>query len=412
MSSHDVVVIGAGISGLTFALESARAGRSTLVLERAPEVGGCLATHQGAGPWFELGAHTCYNSYVGLAAALEACGMRDAILPRAKTHLRFLDGDALVPGSNMGALLRLLRWGELLAALPRAFGARKEGETVYSYYARIVGRKNYGAVLGPMLSAVPSQSADAFPASMLFKKRELRRKDLPRSFTVQGGLQRIAEGIARQPGITVRAGEGAARVERTPDGFAVVTEGGERHAASMMAIATPPAAAAALLRDLAPELAAQVARVKEATVDTLGFAVRAGKVSWVPPSTFLIPRDDIFHSVVTRDAVPDAGWRAFAFHFKPGTSREARLARALGLLRLQPVDLEDVAERRTVLPSPVLGHEEVVREVDRLLAGTKLSVTGNWFAGLSIEDCVDRSRSEWARVAGESSAQAPMRARP
>jgi hypothetical protein len=26
-------------------------------------------------------------------------------------------------------------------------------------------------------------------------------------------------------------------------------------------------------------------------------------------------------------------------------------------------------------------------------------VTGNWFAGLSIEDCVNRSRREWARVA-------------
>jgi oxygen-dependent protoporphyrinogen oxidase len=38
--------------------------------------------------------------------------------------------------------------------------------------------------------------------------------------------------------------------------------------------------------------------------------------------------------------------------------------------------------------------------VDRLLAGTRLAVTGNWFAGLSIEDCVQRSRAEWSRVSG------------
>jgi hypothetical protein len=27
-------------------------------------------------------------------------------------------------------------------------------------------------------------------------------------------------------------------------------------------------------------------------------------------------------------------------------------------------------------------------------------VTGNWFGGLSLEDCVERSRREWARLKG------------
>jgi UDP-galactopyranose mutase len=62
-------------------------------------------------------------------------------------------------------------------------------------------------------------------------------------------------------------------------------------------------------------------------------------------------------------------------------------------------DLEEVVERRSTLPSPVLGHEEIVGEIDRLSSGSRLCVTGNWFAGLAIEDCVDRSRQEWARVA-------------
>ena len=108
---------------------------------------------------------------------------------------RFVDGDALLPGSNLSALLRLFSWGELLRGMPSAFRASKDGQTVYSYYSRIVGRKNYGEVLGPMLAAVPSQSADAFPAAMLFKSRASRRKDFPRSFTISGGLQAIPEAI-------------------------------------------------------------------------------------------------------------------------------------------------------------------------------------------------------------------------
>ena len=167
----------------------------------------------------------------------------------------------------------------------------------------------------------------------------------------------------------------------------------------MVALATTPVPAARLLAGVAPELAAVVARVKEASVESLGFAVRAEKVAHLPVSTFLVPREDVFHSVVTRDSMPDASWRGFAFHFKPGLDRASKLARALRLLELQPGDLEELAEQRSVLPSPVLGHEEVVREVDRLTGGGRLSVTGNWFAGLSIEDCVERSRQEWARVA-------------
>lgn len=54
----------------------------------------------------------------------------------------------------------------------------------------------------------------------------------------------------------------------------------------------------------------------------------------------------------------------------------------------------------TLLPSPVLGHDRTIAELDRMLAGTRLSLTGNYFEGLAIEDCVLRSRAEWARVAG------------
>jgi UDP-galactopyranose mutase len=400
MSKHDVVVVGGGISGLAFAFEAARAGRTVLVLERAEKPGGCLSTHRTAGGyWFELGAHTCYNSYVGFTELVESCGLRGEVLQRAKTHLRFLDGDRLVPGSNLGVMLRLFSWPEAAISLPRMLGAKKDGKTVEEFYGRIVGKRNYAKVLGPMLSAVPSQSADAFPAGMLFKMRDVRRKDFPRSFTLRGGLQTVTDALARQPGVEVATGRTAVGLAADGSGWTVVTDDGERHEAGVVAVATPPAAAAAVLGGAAPDVAAQVSRVKDTVVETLAFAVRASKVSRLPVSMFLVPKSDVFHSVVTRDSVPDAEWRSFAFHFKPGLTSEERLARVTAVLGLRREDLEDVAEKRTTLPSPALGHEKIVEEIDRLSAGRVLCVLGNWFAGLSIEDCVDRSRKEWARVA-------------
>ena len=46
----------------------------------------------------------------------------------------------------------------------------------------------------------------------------------------------------------------------------------------------------------------------------------------------------------------------------------------------------------------MLGHEQLVVELDRLLQGGKLALTGNYFGGLAIEDCVVRSKEEFARV--------------
>jgi len=399
MGTQDAIVIGGGVSGATLAFHAARAGRRVLWLEKGDRLGGCLGTvRTPAGFWFELGAHTCYNSYGALLEVLEGLGLQQELQARGKPYMRFLDGDALVPGANLGALLRLFDKWELLRSLPRLIGARQEGETVYSYYARLVGRGNYGRVLGPILSAVPSQVADAFPADMLFKKRP-RRKDVLRSFTLKRGLASIAEAVGRLPAVEARLGAEAVRIGAAGAGWQVELAGGEKLEAPLVGLAVTPAAAARLLGEAAPEAAALAARVREATLDTLGFAVPKARVSHLPPATFLIPLDDVFHSVVTRDPVPDPEWRGFAFHFRPGLAPKERRQRAAAVLGLSPDELGEVWERRTVLPSPVLGHQQLVAELDRALAGTRLALTGNWFAGLSLEDCAQRSRAEWARVA-------------
>ncbi len=399
MPRHDVIVIGGGVSGASFAFYAARSGRRVLLLEQAERLGGCLHTvRNSSGFWLELGAHTCYNSYGALLGVLESCGLIPQLQPRAKPRLRFLDGNRVLPGQNLGALMRLMDKRELLLSLPRVLGARQQGETVRSYYSRIVGPKNYGRVLGPMLSAVPSQKADGFPADMLFKKRP-RRKDVIRSFTLRGGLQDVVESAARTPGVAARQGAAARQVELGSGGFTVTLADSSREEAGMLAIATPPGAAARLLGDAAPELAAQIARVGEVEVTSLGLAVPAPGVEHVPASTFLIPLDDVFYSVVTRDVVPDPVWRGFTFHFKPGLSADDRLRRACEVLGVTAADAGPAVEGTAILPAPALGHRDIVREVDRLLAGGRLAITGNWFGGLSIEDCVQRSRDEWARIA-------------
>jgi UDP-galactopyranose mutase len=398
MSENQVLVIGGGISGASFAFHAARLGRRVLVVEKEERAGGCLASERmPSGFWYELGAHTCYNSYQAFLEVLEGCGLLDELQARGKPVLRFLSGDEVVRGKNLLLFLKLFGKLELARAIPGWFGASQAGVTVRSYYSRFVGPRNYERVLGPMLSAVPSQEAHDFPADMLFKKRE-RRREVMRSFTLPGGLRSAVEAALRQPGIEVMSGRTAAELERTSGGFAATLSDGSRIEAPLVALAVPPSTAADLLRGAAPQIASVASKILQAEVDSLGFAVRREQVMGVPYSTFFIPLEDEFHSVVTRDVVPDDEWRGFTFHFSPGKSHDERIRRAAQILHIQPASMEAISERRAVLPSPRLGHAQLVASIDELLAGERLAVTGNWFGGLSIEDCVLRSRAEWRRV--------------
>jgi UDP-galactopyranose mutase len=397
----DVIVVGGGVSGLTFAWKAAAAGRKVRVLERAPRVGGCLHSHRRPdGFWFEMGAHTAYNSYGTFLDLAEATGAVRGLMRRQGARKRF----GLLRGGEVTwftppRILWALDWGEAALAFPRGVVRRKTGETVYSYYAGLVGRRNYDRLLSPFLQAVPSQKADGFPAAgpgSLFKKRP-RRKQHPRSFGFHGGLQSVCDAVTSLPGITVETGVEVVSVARGAAGYSVYTADGRNLAAEVIAVAAPLRRAVALLRDDFHELSDVLAKIRTVDVESVG-AVLPRERCWMPEVAFVVPVDDLFHSAVTRDPFPDPVQRAFAFHFRPGLSRDQRLQRMAEVLRVPRQELGEVVEAQATLPSPAVGHAEVVAEIDRCLAGGRLALCGNYFGGLAIEDCAVRSAAEWGRV--------------
>lgn len=349
-----------------------------------------------------MGAHTTYNSYGGFLEIAEESGASERMIPRGEARKSF---GLLRQGSyswlTPPKLLLRFNWLEVAVNAPLGIFRKKAGRTMEGYFGGLLGRGNYRKYLSPFLAAVPSQSADGFPADgagSLFKKRP-RREDVPRSYGFDGGLATVCDEAVKVQGMTVRKETAVRQVARDGTGFIVTASGGEPFRCDIAAIAAPVDAAASIVRDDFGDLATAMSTVATVDVESVGVVLPRERC-WMPEVAFLVPVDDIFWSAVTRDPFPHEKLRSFAFHFKPGHSLDEKLGRMQEILKVAPDDLGDPVERKRRIPAPAMGHDGIIAALDKSLAGGQLALTGNYFQGLAIEDCVQRSFAEWERVKG------------
>lgn len=394
------IVVGAGISGLGAAHMAKRRGIDSLVLERGERLGGCIQTRafpQQHGFWTEAGSHTCFNSYGNLLGILEDLGLMERITPKQKVSYK------LWSGGERRSVVSALHWLQAAVSIPRLFTTPKDGKSVAEFYGRVLGQDNYRDLLAHAFQAVICQPADDYPAEALFRRKP-RRKEVTRAFTMPNGLSEIPAAIAAQAGLEVRTEQEIVGVERDGVGFRLRLRDDGELGCDYLTLAVPPDAAARLIPAELTELAATVASIGMAEIETLVLVFRAEDLD-LPPVAGLIAIDDAFYSAVSRDFLPEPRYRGFAFHFRPrGLDLETKIQRACRGLSVSTDSVEAVAETVNRLPALRKGHMAMVEALDRRLKGKRLGLTGNWFLGVSVEDCLTRTRAEMLRLFGESSA--------
>ncbi|WP_340536732.1 protoporphyrinogen/coproporphyrinogen oxidase [Nocardioides sp. GXZ039] len=306
-----VVVVGAGIAGLTAAHDLQAAGYEVVVLEAAERVGGKIRRAEVAGAAVDVGAEAMVNRRpegIGLAREL---GLE--IVHPAVSSSRIWTRGALrpLPRTLLGAPLDL----DQLAASgiiseeglsrarqdPGGLDSLPEDPSVGDLVARRYGDEVVDRLVEPLLGGVYAGHAREISAQAAAPQLLALRNGpltlpadpgIPVFAGIEGGMGVLVERLAAT--LDVRTGT---TVREIGPGFTLVT--GPRPApmierADGVIVAVPAAPAARLLGGLAPAAAAEVATIDYASVAvvTLAFDRAAVPDAVAQASGFLVPPVD------------------------------------------------------------------------------------------------------------------------
>ena len=383
---YDVIVIGAGVSGLSFARKAHDQGARVLVMEKSHRVGGLIESPSLEKKfWMELGAHTAYGTYTHLLQLLKPFGI--SFLPYEKLpYGGWWDGKFV-------SLFSKLHYVEWLKQAWRERGLKKSGLDLKTFYSKRWGVRNYEDLLQPAFSAVLCQNAEEYPAELLFPPRPPREKEVPKRWTMAGGLEGICEALAQD--ISLKQNVCVERIEW--DGvFKIYTKEGV-YEGSRIAIATPCDEAGRLLSFFDKSMGEKISQIPVSIIETFSVVFEKTK-SPLKQKAGWIGKNAPFYSCVSRDRIPHEQYRGMTFHFKQGLlSKEEKIKVICDFLCIKPEDILFQFEKTQTLPALKCEHLPLLKQVKEELKSKPYFLLGNYFQGISIEDCIQRSEEEFQR---------------
>ena len=306
-----MIVVGAGIAGLTAARDLSLKGHRVTVLEASDRIGGKIRGESVAGQTVDVGAEAMLNRRPEGVSLAREVGL-DVVHPTdAKSSIWSRGALRPIPRSIMGVPLDLaaLESSGLLSEetlevvrrepmLPPA--KTDEDISVGDFIASRFGDETADRLADPLLAGVYAGHARAISvkaaAPQLFMLAEkgslleaaaaLPSSTVPVFAGIDGGMSRLPATLAE--GLDIRLDTQVDTVTRTPQGFLIET-GDEVEAADAVVVATPAPVAAKLLRSTAPAVARELSGIETASVAVITFAFPELPAELAGRSGFLVP---------------------------------------------------------------------------------------------------------------------------
>lgn len=453
-----VVVVGAGIAGLTAAHELQRLGADLDVacLEAGPVAGGCIHSSCEDGFLCEWAANGFLDDAPATLALIRRLGLESRLLPAASSaasrHIFRAGKLRLLPRSPFDLLRAdLLSWpGKLRLMAEPLISPRRAGasdESVFDFARRRAGGEAAAILADAVVSGIHAGDARrlslaaVFPRlsqwerehgsvlrGMLARRRE-RRVDRARLTSFKDGMQELTGALARELGSRLLLNARViGLVPNAGGGFRVHLDRAEPWIASAVLLACPAHIASQIVAALDRELSRVLASISTAPLAAVHFGYREELLGSAPDGFgFLVPRGQgprllgvLNASNIFADRAPQGCVLLTAMAggaHDPGAVDlpEAQLLELIrsDLRRVLAVSAEPsfvkVVRHKPGLPQYELGHLERLALIDeRLQQHPGLSVCGSSYRGVSINACV----AEAERAAGALLASIGATARP
>ena len=427
----DVLIVGAGISGLTTAFRLARSGWHVAVVEAAGRVGGAIQTH-AEGSWrFELGPNTVLENHETAGRLIHDAGLdgeKVVAAPSAKRRYLYKDGRLIpLPGGPPGFLTTpLFSPGAKLRLLKEPWIRRPpQGteESIAQFVRRRLGQEFLDYAVGPFVSGVYAGDPErlsvrwAVPKiwtlerdhGSLIRGAFARRKGPAPGgamISFRDGLEALPKKLAQEIG-DVRTGVSVQKIVRVTGGYRADTSVGSIEAKRIV-LAVPADAAARLLDEITAGASRLFDQIPYAAVAVLALGWRRADVGHpLAGFGFLAPRKEglrslgcLFPSELFPGRAPE-GYVALAAFAGGRTDPEIvswdedRIATTLidelrGPLSLHGDPAFHLVRRwPRAIPQYEVGHGRFVdraREIEQALPGLYLG--GNFLGGVSVPNCI------------------------
>ncbi|MGZ9013606.1 MAG: protoporphyrinogen oxidase [Burkholderiales bacterium] len=441
-SDTDVLVVGAGISGLTTAYLLRQHGFRVELIDAAPCAGGVIATEKRDGLLYERGPNSILDTHPCIGGLLEKLGIageRIDTRPVASRRYVVRNGCLMALPTSPPAFLKTrlfsvkgkLRLAREPFVRPAPAGAE---ESVTQFVSRRLGRELLDYAIEPFVAGVYAGNPDELSLAAAFPKlhaleqrygslikgqikgaRERARrsdhaKNVARSFSFQRGMQTLTDALAESAG-PIQVSSRARTIEREQQSrlTAQLESGGEfnRIDARAVVLAVPADAAADLLRAHLPDAAQALESIVYAPVASVVCAYRRADVSHpLDGFGFLVPRVEqrsilgsLFSSSMFEGRAPDGVALLTTFvggRRNPSFALEREdliIARVVDELRDLVGAGDPIATAVTrwprAIPQYTLGHPDRVRRAEQsehALPG--LFLCASYRGGVSVGDCI------------------------
>lgn len=278
---HEIVVIGAGLTGLSTAFHLHRQGRDVVILEKADRVGGQIHTYHENGFTFESGPNTGVVSFPEVAELFQMLeGSCQLEIARESSKRRLIwKGNRFheLPCSPVSAITTpLFRLSDKFRILGEPW--RKKGtdpdEPVGALAARRLGKSFYEYAVDPFVSGVyagdPMKLTTRYALPKLYNleanygsfirgaiakakepKTDRDRLATKKVFSAVGGLQRLVEALSKD--LRIITGANNLKVMPTADGQWSCTYNGTEEIVCRKVVTTVGAYALPALLPFIPE---------------------------------------------------------------------------------------------------------------------------------------------------------------